>query len=54
MGLDLDIFQFLNGLAKQSGLLDVVVIFFASPAIYILGAGAMIVALYGVTRKVQY
>jgi undecaprenyl-diphosphatase len=51
---DFDIFQLLNGLAKQSGLFDVVAIFFASPAIYILGIGAMVAMLYGATRKTQY
>lgn len=54
MGLDLDIFQLLNGLAKYSGLLDVIVIFFASLAIYILGLGVILATLYGASRKTQY
>lgn len=54
MGLDLDIFNLLNGLAKHSGLFDVVIIFFATPAMYLLGIGAVFVMLCGATRKTQY
>lgn len=54
MSIDFDLFQFFNGLAKQSGLFDVVVIFFASPAVYLLGLGTVIVMLWGATRKTQY
>ncbi len=52
--IDLDFFHRLNNLADQSGLLDVVIIFFASPAIYILGTGVIVLMLYDATRKMQY
>lgn len=45
MGLDIDLFNLLNGLAGTSRVCDVIVIFFASivPYIVILVAGAMII-----------
>lgn len=54
MTFDIALFHFLNGLAKHSGLFDLVAIFFATPAIYFVATSALVAMLYGATRKTQY